>query len=70
MTNSIRYSFCRNGYLKIKISSILNRFKKTKARFYVDFFVPDERMKEGTFLGQTDTVGVLYLLFKDIELKS
>ena len=29
-----------------------------KARFYVDFFVPDEKMKKGTFLGQTDAVGV------------
>ena len=29
-----------------------------KARFYVDFFAPDERMKKGIFLGQTDIVGV------------
>ena len=26
--------------------------------FYVGFFVPDERMKKGTFLGQAGTVGV------------
>ena len=29
-----------------------------KARFYVDFFVPDERMKKGPFLGQTNIVDV------------
>ena len=53
----IRCSFCRNDYPKIEISSILNELKKKmKATFYVDFFVPDERMKKGTFLGQTDTV--------------
>ena len=55
----IRCSFCRNDYPKIEISSILNELKKKmKATFYVDFFVPDERMKKGTFLGQTDTMGI------------
>ena len=45
--------------LKIKISSVLNELKKeTKARFYADFFVRDERMKKGAFLGQTVTLGV------------
>ena len=64
----IRCSFCRNDYPKIEISSILNELKKKmKATFYVDFFVPDERMKKGTFLGQTDTMGIsiYYLKIKN-----
>ena len=64
MTNSIRYNLCRNDYLKMKISSILNELKKTKARFYMDFFVLDERMKTGTFLGQMDTMGVSIFYLK------
>ena len=67
MANSIRYTFCRNDYLKIKISSILNELKKTKAKFYVDFFVPDEN-EERYFSWTNAYRGCFYLLFEDIEL--
>ena len=32
--------------------------KKMKARFYVDFFVLDRRIKKGTFFGKMDIVGI------------